>query len=390
MKIIVVGGGPAGVGAALRARELGADVTLLESTRVGGTCFNTGPAPMRALARAARLRDDAAAFSTFGLEGAAPRVNFKAAIANGNRIAAFVNEVTHLTTRVRETGVDVVDDAGPARFVDRLTLAIADGRQFKGDRIVLTVGGHPRKLPIPGCELALSFRDLWTMEDLPKRVSVVGGSATGCQLASIMLDFGAQVDLIQAADRLAPSGDADVSSGLESAFVARGMNVLTAARSEEIAAKDGRFSVAYQRGGNRLSLETDAVFLMVGWPANVGSLDVDKAGISIRGPYIGVDEYLRTNVPEIFVAGDANGISMLVQSALLQGGIAGERPRTHADIQSARGGHGKLHQSRIRGSGADRGTGARKSRLRSGGRALRPVAASDHRRTDRGHVQTHR
>jgi pyruvate/2-oxoglutarate dehydrogenase complex dihydrolipoamide dehydrogenase (E3) component len=249
MKIIVVGGGPAGVVAALRARELGADVTLLESAHLGGTCFNEGPAPMRALARAARLRADAAAFSIFGLDGAAPRVDFKAAIANANRIAAYANEVTHLTARVRETGVDVVDNAGPAHFVDRLTLAIADGRQFTGDRIVLTVGGHPRKLPIPGGELALSFRDLWTMEALPKRVTVVGGSATGCQLASILLDFGAQVDLIQATDRLAPSCDVDVSRGLEAAFVARGMNVLTSVRSEEIVAKSDRFGVVSSVAG---------------------------------------------------------------------------------------------------------------------------------------------
>ncbi len=324
MKIIVVGGGPAGVRAALRARELGADVTLLESASLGGTCFNEGPLPVRALARAARLRGEATDYSTFGLEGDAPRVNFKAAIANAKRIAAYGNQIRHITTRVRETGVEVIDGAGPARFVDRRTLVVADGRRFEGDRILLAVGGYPRKLPIPGNELALSFHDLWTLEELPRRVTVVGGSATGCQLASIMLDFGAQVDLVQAADRLIPQSDADVARGLESAFAARGMNVLTATRSESIEAKDGRLSVAYQRGGKRESLETNAVFLAVGWPANLSSLDLDVAGIAMRGPYIEVDGYLRTNVPEILVAGDANGISMLVQSALLQGSVAAE------------------------------------------------------------------
>jgi pyruvate/2-oxoglutarate dehydrogenase complex dihydrolipoamide dehydrogenase (E3) component len=324
MKILIAGGGPAGIKAALRARELGADVTLLESSHLGGTAFNEGPAPVRALARAARLRADAALFPAFGLDGTIPRVDFKSAIANANRISAYANHVRHLTTNVRDAGIRVVDDAGPARFVDRMALEVADGRRFEGDRIILAVGGHPRKLPIPGNELALSFHDLWALEALPTRVTVVGGSATGCQLASILLDFGAHVDLIEFADRISPSSDAAISHGLRAAFAERGMNVLVGTKSEGIEAANGHLRVFYQRDGVRQSLETDAVFLMVGWPANLSALAPDVAGITMRGPYIEADDYLRTSVPEIFAAGDANGISMLVQSAVLQGGVAAE------------------------------------------------------------------
>lgn len=110
MKIIVVGGGPAGVKAALRANELGAEVTLIESARLGGTAFNEGPAPVRTLARAARLHADATLFSTFGLEGNAPSVNFEEAIENANRVAAYANEVWHLTQVVKQTGIKVVVD----------------------------------------------------------------------------------------------------------------------------------------------------------------------------------------------------------------------------------------------------------------------------------------
>jgi pyruvate/2-oxoglutarate dehydrogenase complex dihydrolipoamide dehydrogenase (E3) component len=322
MKIIVVGGGPAGIKAALRARELGADVTLIESARLGGTAFNEGPAPVRAMARAARLRADTSLFSTFGLEGDAPSVNFKEVIKNANRVSAYANEVRHVTAQVREKGIEVVDEAGPARFIDTKTIEIPDGRKFEADRIILAVGGTPRKLPIPGNELALSFHDLWEIEELPERVTVVGGSATGCQLASILIDFGAQVDVIEFADRLTPPSDVDISHGLEAAFKARGMNVLTATRSDGIEESNGRFKVLYTRGEAQGSLETDAVFLMVGWPANLSGLNLEAAGIELRGPYIKVDEHLRTNVPEIFVAGDANGVSMFVQSAIQQGSVA--------------------------------------------------------------------
>ncbi len=321
-KILVVGGGPAGVQAALRARELGADVTILESNRLGGTAFNEGPAPVRTLARAARLRTDTSLFSRFGLKGDPPIVNFKEVINNANRVAAHANDVWHLTNVVREQGITVVDEVGPAHFVDKTTLEIGDGRRFSGDKIILAVGGKPRKLSIPGNELALSFHDLWEMDLLPKKVTIVGGSATGCQLASILIDFGAEVDIIEFADRLTPPSDIDISRRLESAFKNRGMKVLTSTGCDSIKKENGRLKVSFTKNGESDSLLTDAVFLMVGWPANLTKLNLDITGVALNGPYIQVDEYLQTNVPEILVAGDANGVSMFVQSAAHQARVA--------------------------------------------------------------------
>jgi pyruvate/2-oxoglutarate dehydrogenase complex dihydrolipoamide dehydrogenase (E3) component len=270
------------------------------------------------------LRGDAAAFATFGLEGPPPRVDLESVISNANRVAAHANEVRDLPGSLRRAGIEVVDSAGPVRFLDRLALGVPDGRRFEGDRVILCVGGSPRKLPISGNELALSFHDLWTLRSLPGHVTVVGGASTGCQLASILRDFGTDVHLVEAADRLVPHSDVDIARALEAAFSSRGIRVLTRTRIQRIEAVDGRRSIAYRRGEDEGRLETDAVFLAVGWPANVEMLDLGVPGVITRGPYIGVDGTLRTNVPEIFVAGDANGISMLVQSAALQGAIAAE------------------------------------------------------------------
>jgi pyruvate/2-oxoglutarate dehydrogenase complex dihydrolipoamide dehydrogenase (E3) component len=321
-KVIVVGGGPAGVQAALRAHELGAEVTLLESNRLGGTAFNEGPAPVRTLARAARLRADTALFPQFGLEGETPSVDFGKAIENANRVADHANGVWHLTSVVENEGIEVIDEVGDARFVDKSTLEIADGRQFSADKIIIAVGGKPRKLSIPGNEYALSFHDLWGMKELPERVTVVGGSATGCQLASILIDFGAQVDVIEFADRLTPPSDVDISRRLEAAFKERGMNVLTGTGCDSIEKRDGHLKVSYTSGDEKGSLETDAVFLMVGWPANLSGLNLEATGVELNGPYIKIDDYLQTNVPGILVAGDANGVSMFVQSAAHQAKVA--------------------------------------------------------------------
>src|SRR5699024_4688332 len=237
-------------------------------------------------------------------------------------VAAHANEVWKLTQLGRDMDIVVVDEVGPARFVDTTTLEIEDGRKFTGDRIILAVGGTPRKLSITGNELGLTFHDLWELEELPEKVTVVGGSATGCQLASILLDFGVKVDIIEFADRLTPPSDVDISRGLEEAFSKRGMNVLTGTRSDAIEEANDHLKVLYTKGEETGSLETDAVFLMVGWPANTSGLNLEAASLTLDGPFIQVDEYLQTNVPEILVAGDANGVSMFVQSAAHQAQVA--------------------------------------------------------------------
>lgn len=157
-----------------------------------------------------------------------------------------------------------------------------------------------------------------------KFLFVVGGSATGCQLASILIDFGAEVDVIEFADRLTPPSDKDISRRLEEAFKKRGMNVLTGTGRDSIEKENGKLKVSFTKDEKKQSLETDAVFLMVGWPANVSGLNLAAAGVEMNGPYIKVNEYLQTNVPEIFVAGDANGVSMFVQSAAHQARVAAE------------------------------------------------------------------
>jgi pyruvate/2-oxoglutarate dehydrogenase complex dihydrolipoamide dehydrogenase (E3) component len=324
MKLIVLGGGPAGMTAALQARELNAEVTLIESKRVGGTNINEGPAPVRTLARAARLARDAGSWETFGLKGARPQIDLAAVLANASRVANYAHEKKHLAEYLRSTGIELIEGVGPARFLDQHTVSVADGRTWRADKIIIAVGGHGQVLPIPGAELALTYNDIWTLKQLPAHVAVVGGAATGCQLASILEDFGCQVYLLEYAARLLPREDEDISVALADAFQKQGMMVITSAGTERLEKIGDGIRLHYRQQEHPESLTVDAVFFATGWPGNVDALNLATAGVVTERSYIPVNDYLQSNVPHIFAAGDINGQSMLVQSARYEGRLAAE------------------------------------------------------------------
>ncbi len=307
--------------AALQGCELGAQVTLLESGQVGGTSLNRGPAPVRTLARAARLARDWSSWATFGLEGPRPVPNLPAAMANSERVARYAHDKKDMSGHLRHQGIDLIEDLGPVSFTDPHTL-VAGSRTWSADRIILAVGGHAGRLGIPGAELALTYEDIPSLTSLPGRVAVVGGADTGCQMASIFEDFGAQVAVFEAGPALIPSADASVSAELARAFRAQGMDIHTETLVEGLSAADGAIRVDYRAGQERSHLMADAVFFAVGWPASLGDLNLAASGVQATRSAVPVDEYLRTNVPHIYAAGDVNGLSMLVQSARMEGRTA--------------------------------------------------------------------
>lgn len=324
MRVLVLGGGPAGVTAALHAAELGAEVTLVERGRVGGTALNTGPAPVRTLARAARLVRDWSSWETFGLRGPKPEVDLAATLANAERVAQHAYERRRVADHIRAMGVDLVEEVGDAWFLDSKTVSTADGQEWTADRVIIAVGGRASRLPIPGAELGLTYEDVRSLASLPDRVCIIGAADTGCQLASILADFGCRVSLVEYAPRIVPRADEEVSAGLERAFHERGIEVVTNAAIQQLEPLESGVRVVYRAGDDAMSVETDAAFFAVGWPSNADLVDAAAAGVAIERGYVVVDDYLCTSVPHILAAGDVDGQSMLVSSALLEGRVAAE------------------------------------------------------------------
>lgn len=314
--IIVIGGGPAGVTAALRARELGANVALVERGTLGGTCTNDGCAPTRVLAKAARLVRDAEQFAAYGLHGTPPTVDMAAVMERTRDIIAQLHAKKELVGTLEQAGVTVFAGVGEARFVDPYHITFGDDQQLEGRQFIICAGGRSRRIEFPGSEHTLTHSDVWDLQTTPRSVVIVGGSATGCQLGSIFQAFGAEVTLLELAPRILANEDELISKTVTAAFERRGIRVITGiggtTRLERGA--DGQ-TLWYKLGDEEQPLETDAVVVAVGWPGNSDRLGLEAAGVAVERSYIKVDSTLRTSQPHIFVAGDIDGRMMLVQGA---------------------------------------------------------------------------
>jgi len=314
--LLILGGGPAGVTAALRARELGATVAIVDKGPLGGACTNDGCVPTRFLAHTARLIRNSAEFADYGLKGEAPVADVAKIMEKARAMVSRIHAKKAIREHLIEVGAAVHEHAGAASFVDPHTITFGGGWTLRGNKILLCIGGHARRLSIPGGELALTHSDVWHMECLPERLLVIGGAATGCQLASVFAAFGSRVTLMDTAPRIVPGEDPDVSAELLQSFKARGIEVVLGASMTGIKSTPAGARIAqYTVDGATVEDEFDAVIAAVGWPGNIEGINLDAAGVETARGYVVVDGTLRTTAPHIYAAGDITGRMMLVQSA---------------------------------------------------------------------------
>ncbi len=324
-QLIVIGGGPAGSTAALRARELGASVALIERAAMGGTCTNDGCVPTRVLARAARLMANASQYPDYGMAAPLPELDFQRLLARTQAIVYEIHEKKQLIGHLDASGVAVYAGVGEAAFVDPHIIALPDGRQLRGERFILAAGGRARRLDFPGEELALTHSDIWRLQALPRSVAIVGGAATGCQLAAIFDAFGSQVTILDVAPRILAAEDSLVAQVMTDAFGRRGIAVATGIGGIERIERAGKeLALVYRQGSEVQTVMAEAVVLSTGWLGNLDGLNLAAAGVQTDGRYVLADATCRTSAPHIFAAGDIDGRMMLVQSAGYEARIAAE------------------------------------------------------------------
>lgn len=323
--LIVIGGGPAGVTAALRGAELGASVALIERDSLGGACTNDGCVPTRVLARAARLMVDARQYADYGITVFQPELDFQRLLQRTQAIIYAIHEKKQLIAHLEASAVEVYTGVGEARFEDPHTVVVPDGRRFRGQKFILAAGGRARRLDFPGAELALTHSDIWRLERLPRSVAIVGGAATGCQLAAIFNAFGSKVSVLDVAPALLTAEDSLVSQTMTEACARRGVAVRTGIGGIERIERTGReLALVYRLDGGVQTLLAEAVVLSTGWLGNLEGLNLAAAGVETDGRYVVTDSTCRTSAPHIFAAGDIDGRMMLVQSAGYEARIAAE------------------------------------------------------------------
>ncbi|HSO27005.1 MAG TPA: NAD(P)/FAD-dependent oxidoreductase [Anaerolineales bacterium] len=323
--VLVLGGGPAGVTAALRACELGARVGLVESNRMGGVCTNDGCVPTRVLAKAARLMREAEHLPTYGIQSSPPVLDFERLITRTQQVVYTIQEKKQLVSHLEASGATVYAGVGPARFIDPHTVALVDGRRLSADKIIICVGGHARRLAFQGAEYALTHSDVWSLKQQPRSVVIIGAAATGSQLASIFNAFGSQTTMLELAQRILPAEDEHVSQAMQAALTSRGIQIVTGIQGvERIERGTGGLELVYLHGGEQKTLKSESVIISAGWPGNLEGLNLEAAGVKTERGYVQVNEHLQTTVPHIFAAGDITGRMMLVQSAGHEARVAAE------------------------------------------------------------------
>jgi pyruvate/2-oxoglutarate dehydrogenase complex dihydrolipoamide dehydrogenase (E3) component len=322
--VAVIGGGPAGVFAALRAARLGARTTLLTRDAVGGMAAADGPVPVRTLAQAARLLREARNLHRYGIEMNHTTLDYGRLLERVREVVAEVGEHSVLRSELQDAGVVLYEHAGTARFVDPHTIDTAQGVRLRADKIVLCAGGTHRRLPVPGAELAGSHRDAWALTAVPESLLVIGAGATGVQVASVFAELGSRVTLFEAGPRILATEDEDVSRTMAASFRASGIQVredFGRIRGFEKAPAGVR--MAFEKDDMVDRVEASRAVVAIGWLADTAGLNLVAAGVATtdRG-YVRVDDHMRTSVPHVFAAGDITGRLMLVPHAVQDGYLA--------------------------------------------------------------------
>jgi dihydrolipoamide dehydrogenase len=331
--VIVIGSGPGGYVAAIRAAQLGQKVAIVERENLGGICLNWGCIPTKALIHNADIVETLKDAATYGISFDNLKVDFGAAIKRSRGVVDRQNK--GVAFLMKKNKIDVLQ--GHAVFTDPHTLQITPS-EIKPDaaeqsvtsaNFIVATGARARSLP--GVELdgkrIIQYRDAVVMTDVPKRLLVVGSGAIGMEFSYVYHAYGAEVTVIEMLDQVLPLEDPEVAAEVEKAFNKSGIKTLTSTRTEKVEIKGDEVEVTVRnvKDDTVETLTADKVLMAIGVRPNTENVGLDAAGVALdkRG-FIEVDEVMRTNVPHIYAIGDCTGKLLLAHVASAMALVAAE------------------------------------------------------------------
>lgn len=323
--LAIVGSGSAAFAAAIRARDLGASVLMIDRSTIGGTCVNVGCVPSKALIWAGEIRHLAATSGIAGLDTYVGPINMSELVAQKDKLVAQLRAEKY-DDLLSGYGIDFIH--GTAQFTGPDTLSVA-GRMITAEKYVVATGASPATPLIPGLADVgyLTSTTALDVADIPGSLAVIGASATGVELGQFFAHAGAHVTFIDALDRIAPFEEPEVSGALTTALVNQGAAVHCGARITRVEReRDKKVVIATADGQeDELRVVVDEILIATGRRPNVIELDLDTAGIDLTsGGAIRVDDHLRTTNPHVFAAGDVTGFPQHVYVAAHQGTLTAD------------------------------------------------------------------
>lgn len=326
-KIAVIGGGPGGYVAAIRAAQLGGEVTLIEKNKLGGTCLNVGCIPTKVLLHSAEALAEAKEMAELGIHVEVKGVDW-------NKVQAKKNAVTNqlvsgVSGLMKANKIKVIE--GVASFASKDTLAVTkkDGSKenLTFDKIIIAAGSVPAVPPIPGVKENANCVDstgALSFNTIPKSLLVIGGGVIGIELATAYSRFGTEVTVVEAMDKLLPMMDGELTAQLRKMMETRGIKIMTDAKVQSVEGVGAGTKVNVEVRGKVEAFSAEKVLVAVGRRTDTEALNLDAVGIAHDRGRISVNDKMETSVANVYAIGDCLGKVMLAHVASAQGEIAAE------------------------------------------------------------------
>src|SRR6188472_3188996 len=324
--VAVLGGGPAGYTAAIRAAQLGGKVACIEAEpKLGGTCLRVGCIPTKAWVQSAHAYHDAReTFAKLGVQTADPSLDFGTVVSWKD---AVVDQMTGgIASLFKANGVEWVN--GKGTFTGANAIAVEGGENVAFRSAIVATGSFPIRPPIPGLDSprCVDSTGLLSQTEVPARLVVLGGGIIGCEFASIFNRFGTEVTIIEMLPHLIPTEDEDAAKELEKAFRKRGIAQHLSKQCTQVDDHGGHLTVHFGEGE---TVDCDLMLVAVGRAALVEGIGLEAAGVGFDRKGIGTDDHRRTNVPHIYAAGDVAGYWQLAHTGFREGEVAAENAMGH-------------------------------------------------------------
>jgi dihydrolipoamide dehydrogenase len=326
--VVVLGAGPGGYVAAIRAAQLGKSVAVVESRYWGGVCLNVGCIPSKALLRNAELahliKHDAE--KVFGISVGEVTADYSKAYERSRSVAEGRVKGVHFL--MKKNKITEIDGWGSFTDANTLDVRLNDGgnQTVTFDHCIIAAGATTKLLP--GTELServVTYEEQIVQDRLPESIVIAGAGAIGVEFGYVMANYGVKVTIVEFLDRMVPLEDPEISKELAKQFKKLGIDVLTSTRVESIDDSGEKVTVTVSKDGQQQTIETDKVLQAIGFAPRVDGYGLDKTGVELsdRGA-IAIDGRMRTNVPHIYAIGDCTGKLLLAHTAEAQGVVAAE------------------------------------------------------------------